>query len=222
MQDSVSSVSKPVCLFLVLCFLTAYVLPLSQRLFFEPDETRYAEISREMADGGGWLKLRLLGLPYYEKPPLGYWLGAASMSLFGREPWAARLPAALAASGAALAVFMLLRACARGRSEDGTAQGLTAAVIYLSFFEVFGVGTFITLDSLFTFFITLCMAAFFTATQTPPGRAKTARLTLAGLACACAFLTKGFIALVIPMLTLGLWLPWQGLLKRYMGACLQA
>ncbi|MDR2504200.1 MAG: phospholipid carrier-dependent glycosyltransferase, partial [Deltaproteobacteria bacterium] len=201
MQDSVSSVSKPVCLFMVLCFLSAYVLPLSQRLLFEPDETRYAEIPREMTDDGNCLELRLLGLPYYEKPPLGYWLGAASMSLFGREPWAARLPAALSAGGAALAVFMLLRAC-RGHSKDGTAQGLTAAVIYLSFFEIFGVGTFTTLDSLFTFFITLCMAAFFRATQAPPGRARTARLILAGLACACAFLTKGFIALVIPMLTL--------------------
>ena len=200
---------------LLLCFLLVYILPLGQRPLFEPDETRYAEIPREMADGGNWLELRLAGLRYYEKPPLGYWLGAASISLFGHHPLAARLPAALAAGASALAIFLMLRA---HRSDPSKALG--AAVIYLSFVQVFGIGTFATLDSLFSFFVTLSLCAFFLATESPPGLPRMARLLLAGSSCAAAFLTKGFTALAIPMLSLAIWLPWQRLLGKHLVSCL--
>jgi len=78
-------------------FLLAYVAPLGVRPLFMPDESRYGEIAREMAENDGWLRLRLVGLDYYEKPPLGHWLNAASLSVFGRNPFALRLPSALAA-----------------------------------------------------------------------------------------------------------------------------
>ena len=60
-----------------------------------PDEPRYAQVAREMARSGDYITPRLNGEPWLEKPPLYYWLAAASFRLFGVSEWAARLPAAL-------------------------------------------------------------------------------------------------------------------------------
>ena len=194
-------------------FILAYIAPLNYRPLIEPDETRYAEIPRGMADGGNWLELRLVGLSYYEKPPLGYWLGAASISALGHHPLAVRLPMALAAGGTALTIFLLVRAQRRR-----TDLALGAAAIYLTFLEVYGLGTFATLDSAFTFFVTLSMASFFQATAA--GRRRLAWLVFSGLAAAGAFLTKGFTALVLPVLILAAWLPWRRLVKKHFLDCL--
>ncbi|MDR2726093.1 MAG: phospholipid carrier-dependent glycosyltransferase [Candidatus Adiutrix sp.] len=196
-------------------FILAYILPLNCRPLIEPDETRYAEIPRAMADGGNWLELRLVGLPYYEKPPLGYWLGAASISALGHHNLAVRLPMALAAGGAALTIFLLVRA--RRRRTD---PALGAAAVYLAFFLVFGIGTFAVLDSIFTFFVTLSLALFFQAINEKDRRPRLAWLALSGLACAGGFLTKGFTALVLPVLILAAWLPWRGLFKKHLLNCL--
>ncbi|HET7401688.1 MAG TPA: glycosyltransferase family 39 protein, partial [Usitatibacter sp.] len=58
-----------------------------RRPLANPDEGRYSEISREMAQGGDWVTPRLNGIRYFEKPPLQYWASAASFLAFGvNEP----------------------------------------------------------------------------------------------------------------------------------------
>jgi 4-amino-4-deoxy-L-arabinose transferase len=170
-----------------------------------------------MADGGNWLELRQVGLRYYEKPPLGYWLGAASISALGHRNLAVRLPMALAAGGTALTIFLLVSAQRRR-----TDLALGAAIIYLTFLEVYGLGAVATLDSAFTFFVTLSLALFFQAVREPGRRRRPVWLILSGLACAGAFLTKGFTALVLPVLILAAWLPWRGLFKKHLPDCLVA
>lgn len=56
----------------------------------EPSEARYTEISREMFRSGDWLHPTLLNIHHYHKPPLTYWITAASYSVFGVNPFAAR------------------------------------------------------------------------------------------------------------------------------------
>ena len=68
---------------------------------FEPDEGRYAEIPREMLQRGEWVVPYLQGEPYFDKPPLLYWLMAASFSVAGPTAAAARLWPALAGVGIA-------------------------------------------------------------------------------------------------------------------------
>ena len=75
--------------------------------FVGPDEPRYAWIARDMAETGDWVTPRLYGKPWFEKPPLFYWGAAISFKLFGVSEAAARLPSAICALLAALAMAWL-------------------------------------------------------------------------------------------------------------------
>ena len=63
------------------------------------DEGAYAEVAREMAVSGRLLTPRCNGVPYLEKPPLVYWLCAASFRAFGCTTFAGRLPVVLFTAG---------------------------------------------------------------------------------------------------------------------------
>jgi 4-amino-4-deoxy-L-arabinose transferase-like glycosyltransferase len=56
-----------------------------------------AQIARNMIASGDWVTPRLDGVVYLEKPPLIYWMIAASYKIFGVHDWAARVPIALSA-----------------------------------------------------------------------------------------------------------------------------
>jgi 4-amino-4-deoxy-L-arabinose transferase-like glycosyltransferase len=79
--------------------LVVYLSSLGRVGFLGPDEPRYASIGREMAHSGDWVTPRLDGSPWFEKPPLLYWMTGAAHKLHlpfeSMDEWAARLPLAL-------------------------------------------------------------------------------------------------------------------------------
>lgn len=75
--------------------LLLYLPHLGRVGFLGPDEPRYASIGREMAGSGDWITPRLDDKPWFEKPPLTYWLTAAGRLAGLPDEWAARLPEAL-------------------------------------------------------------------------------------------------------------------------------
>jgi 4-amino-4-deoxy-L-arabinose transferase-like glycosyltransferase len=75
--------------------------------FVGPDEPRYAWVARDMAETGDWVTPRLYGKPWFEKPPLYYWGAAMCFKLFGVSEAAARLPSAISALLATLALAWL-------------------------------------------------------------------------------------------------------------------
>lgn len=188
---------------LLILYLALYLLPLGSRPLVRPDEVRYAEISREMIESGDWISPRFNGVRYFEKPALGYWLNSASLELLGETKFAIRLPSALAMIATGLFVFLLTTTFAPPRA------GLFASGIYLTSFGVLGIGTFAVLDSLFTLFVSLTIGAYWFALRAASRVRRSWLLALSGFACGCAFLTKGFLAIVIPTLVAGAFLVWE-------------
>jgi 4-amino-4-deoxy-L-arabinose transferase-like glycosyltransferase len=56
------------------------------------DAAQYASISREMLERNRFLQIYDLGKDYLDKPPMLFWLSALSMKIFGISDWAYRLP----------------------------------------------------------------------------------------------------------------------------------
>jgi 4-amino-4-deoxy-L-arabinose transferase-like glycosyltransferase len=73
-----------------------YISGLGQLGFVGPDEPRYADVAREMLRTGDYVTPHLFGAPWFEKPPLYYWLTTLTFRL-GVNELAARLPSAFAA-----------------------------------------------------------------------------------------------------------------------------
>jgi 4-amino-4-deoxy-L-arabinose transferase len=190
-------------------FLLLYILPLGARPVVIPDEARYAEIPREMLASGDWVVPRLNGLRYFEKPVLGYWLNALSMALFGQNAFAMRLPSAASTGLSALLLFLLVR-----RYGGGRQPAILASVIFLTFLEVFALGVFNVLDSLFSMFVTVAMAMFFLAYTKSDSASRPGFLALSGLCGGLAFLTKGFPAFAVMGVAIAPFLIWERRVKE--------
>jgi 4-amino-4-deoxy-L-arabinose transferase len=191
----------------ILAYILIYLLPLGIRPLATPDETRYGEIPHEMITTGDWAVPHLVGLRYFEKPPLGYWLNAVSLKVFGENNFAVRLPTALAAGLSAWFVWLLLVRIGYARS-----MALTAAAVYLGMTEVLLVGTIAVLDTPFTLFLTGGMVLFYLGVNDPEHRRHRRYLIASGISFGLAFLTKGFLALVLPGMILFVYALLQ---KRY-------
>jgi 4-amino-4-deoxy-L-arabinose transferase len=191
-------------------FLLFYILPLGFRPLFIPDETRYAEIPREMIASGDWIVPHLDGIRYFEKPVLGYWLNATSIKMFGENAFAVRFPSAMATGLSAFIIFLLVR-----RFSNRNFLGALAAVIFLTCFEVYGVGTFNVLDSILAMFMTAAMVSFFFAyAEEITSKRKNIFLLLFGIFSGMAFLTKGFLALAVPVLVVVPFMIWERRFKE--------
>jgi dolichol-phosphate mannosyltransferase len=168
--------------------------------FLEPDESRYAQIALEMLQSGDFLVPRLLGEPYLDKPPLLYWVTAASFRLCGATEFAARLPMALAAMLTVLVSFVL------GSRLTGSRPAFLAALLMLLSLGFVLSGRFLIMDGLLTLFLTVCLLASVLALR---GReVRTAWWILAAVACGLGIMTKGPVAVVlaIPPLVALQWL----------------
>lgn len=201
-----------------------YLLPLGVRPLMTPDETRYAEIPREILFHGNWVVPHLGGLRYFEKPIMGYWLGAISQFICGSNNFAVRLPSALATM---LTALMLYFAVSRFKNKQ---TAILTAIIFLSCGLVYFVGTFVVFDAPLSMFMTASLLAFFMASESRSRTKAMLWLALLGMCCGAAFLTKGFIAFVVPALVIGtfmlwekrwkdlLWMPWIPLLTAVLVA----
>ncbi len=95
---------------LLLLALVLFLPGIGGRDLWNPDEPRYAEVTREMRENGDWFVPHLNGKIYSEKPPLLFWsIAAASLATGEVDAVAARLPSLLAGIATIFLLFGMAR-----------------------------------------------------------------------------------------------------------------
>jgi 4-amino-4-deoxy-L-arabinose transferase-like glycosyltransferase len=153
-----------------------------------------AQIARNMLTTGDWVTARLDGVVYLEKPPLIYWMIAASYKIFGIHDWAARIPMVLAS----LAVCWLTTAF--GIWAFGKRAGLYAGLCSATCVGLFLFTRILIPDVMLTFTTALAMWAFLRALN-EDGQERHPRLWafLFAASLGVGLLLKSLIAVVFPV-----------------------
>lgn len=175
----------------VLLAATVYLPSAPNRAVMDYDEGYYAQAAQQMVERGDWVTPYVDGVRFLEKPPLMYWLTAASFRAFGVNEFALRLPTALGVIALVWLVTLIARSASGERA--GIIAGLCTAC---------SMGTYLfTREALhdiwLVLFIALAMYAFLQWYLNPQHSLRHALLFYAALAG--AVMCKSLIGVAFPV-----------------------
>jgi len=154
------------------------------------DAAQYASISREMLEKNSYLQLFDLNADYLDKPPMLFWLSALSMKIFGIYDWAYRIPSLLFLGIALYATFQF----AKLYYNITTAR--LATLILASSQAFFLIAHDVRTDTMLVGWVMAAIGALAYWTVEKQNK----YFYLAVIAIAGGMMTKGPIALVVPVL----------------------
>lgn len=160
---------------------------------FDWDEINFAESAREMIATGNYMQVQINYEPFWEKPPLFFWMQVLAMQAFGVNEFAARLPNAICGIATLLVLFGI------GSRLHNQRFAAWWVLVYA--------GTFLPhlyfksgiIDPWFNLFIFLGIyfLARFLNTEQQGGRRVLAPLLFSALFTGLGILTKGPVALLV-------------------------
>lgn len=169
---------------------------------FDWDEINFAEISREMMINQEYFRVYVNFQPFWEKPPLFFWLQLSAMHLFGVGEFAARLPNAI------FGVFTLVLLFQIGSKLYNNRFGFIWTLVYFGSILPFLYFKSGIIDPVFNFFIFLgiyLFVLFYWKKDKFEGielkRSYWFYLFWGGFAIGMGILTKGQVAYLIAALT---------------------
>jgi 4-amino-4-deoxy-L-arabinose transferase-like glycosyltransferase len=172
-----------------------FFLPFLGRVhLFDWDEINFAESAREMIVTGNYSRVQINFVPFWEKPPLFFWLQALSMHIFGINEFAARFPNALTGIITLLTLYLI------GKKLRSEQFGFLWALSYLGSFLPHLYFKSGIIDPVFNYFIFLSVFFIALSNNKTDKKLSPKYAMLSGIAAGLATLTKGPVALLILML----------------------
>ena len=146
------------------------------------DEAWYAQVSRETSAQDNWLTLRWNDHPWFEKPPLTFWITGTFFRIFGESEITARLLSVLCGVGLCVVVFVWLK------DDRGPIAALIAVLLLLSIPDFSRYVARGQMDAPITLLIAISLLAYRRAWTNPNW------LWLCNAAVGIGFMTKGSVA----------------------------
>ena len=195
---------------LLLFWLAIFCASLTQPPLLDDADATHAQAAQAMLHTHDFVTLHVDGIRYLEKPPLPYWIAAASMSVFGETAFAIHLPLAFTILTLALLGYLWALRAFNARTA-----------FYTALFTLTSIGTFLFTrifipDALLSLLLALTLYAFLRALEPTTSNSRPfAYLGWTSLAMwALAVLTKGLVAPLFVFATLALYLTLTGDKRR--------
>ena len=188
-----------ICAIIIAAFFS---IELGNRRLATPDEGRYVEISREMAESEDFVTPRLNGVKYFEKPPLFYWMESAAFKVFGNKPSFAQMRAVEVGLAVLGGILLMLAGYYAYGLQTALISGGVLSTTLLYYIQ----SRFISLDLSFSVFMSGALWCYFLSIVKGCVPNKRAVLILAYVFAAFAVLAKGLAGIVLPGLVVCTWL----------------
>jgi 4-amino-4-deoxy-L-arabinose transferase-like glycosyltransferase len=172
-----------------------YFLGLGNGSLWDNSEPTYGEVVKEMFRTGDWLSMHYNYAPWYIHPPLWFWTAGAAAIAFGLNEFTMRLPSALFGVLGAVATYRA------GRRLFGEVGGLVSGLALATSLEYLVLARLAILDTMLIFFMTVATVWGYFALR--DGDRRAFWIAIAG--AAAGTMTKGPVAVVLPVLVLAGW-----------------
>lgn len=173
----------------VLVATGAYFWQLGKNAIGNSDEGIHAVVTRAIRENGDWLTLQFRGKEYFRKPPLSFWVRAATQSVLGESEFTTRLPSALAGVGTTFLLAWWAWLWTR-RAAASLIVGIIFPLLPMTFTHTFRSGE---TDGILIFLLTLSAFLFWQSLKRPW------LVVAAAAAVGFAFMTKSVAAGVVPI-----------------------
>jgi 4-amino-4-deoxy-L-arabinose transferase-like glycosyltransferase len=161
-------------------------------------DAAHALVAREMLQRHDYVVMYMDGIRYLIRPPLHFWMIAASYAMLGQTEFATRLPLALSMIGLALITFVF------GARFFGRRAGYYAALVVLTSVGMFIFTRNVIPEAIYALEFTVIFYLFARAWTRPDRQAGSrlgarAECWAAAATCALAALTRGIIGVLFPV-----------------------
>ena len=193
---------------LILSVLISFFYNIHSVPLFDVDEGAFSEATREMFAKGDFISTYLNGAPRYDKPILIYWLQVLSITLFGINEFAFRLPSAVASTIWVYVIYLFVKSMRDKKSA------FISAIITATSLQVTIIAKAAIADALLNLFVTSSMFSIYFFYRRREKKYIYITFALVGL----GFLTKGPVAVLIPLAVSLIFFIIKGNLKTWLKA----
>lgn len=197
------------------CFIIIYSLFAGSHPLFVNDEGRYNEVAREMFFMHNFITPTNNFVLFFDKPPLFYWLQSSSFWLFGINEWAVRIWPMIFAWFGCIVTYMT------GFYLYGRRAAWLSAAILATSPLYFVYAHYANLDLEVAVLVAASLMGFMMAIRDGIDKVYLKPMLFAYVCAALAFMTKGLLGLVFPLMIIGAWIicfrAWRVLRHMYIG-----